>query len=614
MKRIYRNSISGGLIAAFLLLAGTACSDDHFDVVAGSASESNTLWQNIRDNGQTDSLALILRRTIVMKSQTDKTGKTAQGLYTYDQLLDASQSFTVWAPLDGLYNAKHYLDLLDERDALFSEDPQSQEAWDKNYEVANQFVLNHMARFNYESSPERQKVHLLNNKVAYYETSRLFNEVVVDGQSAPLHSANGALHFLSGISPFAYNIYDYIAAHDCFSQIWGIVSDPAIDRQEFFEGASTPGAMNEDGEVVYVDSVFANTNEILDLSGAQLRNEDSLYVALLPTDACWDAAYAKVEKLFNYGDKYRYDWDMKENGGTGGFLNTLNLDADSLKEFNTKASLIRGAYFTVSNFPTPAQADSASINHYAQTADSLISTNGIIYYNPNPGGINPNFGGQPPVKASNGYIYAVEQYDVDPAYTWITKTILDMRFEAYVAAVSSSEVTSLNKGGTGQGTLITLYEGGRNKEVKGELEYDQYRRFESDGATMTVDIMLPNVYSGKYKISAIMVPNRTNIDLIQYNDKDEEVEEHTTFACQVFDDAGTQIANRAQRDGVVVDPDTIQSYVLFESVEFTKCYAGLPAGYISFPRLRFTLSGNSRQNGNSKSLNIEKIILEPVRE
>ena len=111
-----------------------------------------------------------------------------------------------------------------------------------------------------------------------------------------------------------------------------------------------------------------------------------------------------------------------------------------------------------------------------------------------------------------------------------------------------------------------------------------------------------------------MVPNRTNIDLIQYDSDGEEVDERTTFTCQVRDDEGKLLANRVQRDAVVVDPDVIQAYVLFESVEFSKCYVGLPSGYDSFPTLRLSLSGNARQNGNSKSLNIEKIILEPVRE
>lgn len=613
MRKIYKSTVGTGVLGVCVLLGATACSDDHFEIKQGTVTELNTLWENMHEHELADSLAMILSRTIVMKSKTDKSGKTSEGLYTYDQLLNSLQSFTVWAPVNGTYNARHYLNLLDQRDAAFADDPSSEEAWALNYAVANQFVLNHIARFNYEATREVQKVHLLNSKVATYEAAgSLFNSISMRAEQ--VNSANGTLHFLNGISPFAYNIYDYMATDESYSKLWEILSDPAIDKREFSETMSTPGAMNENGEVVYVDSVYRNTNEYLDRCGAFIQNEDSLYVALLPTDACWDEAYATVSKLFRYGDTYKHDWDKRLNGGTGGFQSTLRLDKDSLMAYNTNEALISSAFFTVSRFPLAAQKDSASINHYALYADSLISTDGLIYYNSNVGGENPMFNGQQPVKASNGYIYAVDAYRINPSYSWITKTILDMRYPSYVAAVSSSEMTSLSKNGTGEGQLITLYEGGRNEAVKGTLEHDNYRRFESDGSTMSVDFRLPGIFSGKYKISAIMVPNRTNIDLIQYDSDGEEVDERTTFTCQVRDDEGKLLANRVQRDAVVVDPDVIQAYVLFESVEFSKCYVGLPSGYDSFPTLRLSLSGNARQNGNSKSLNIEKIILEPVRE
>ena len=95
-----------------MLLGATACTDDHFDIIADGTAGSNSLWENIQGSGKTDSLALILNRTIVMKSETDKSGKIS-----YAEMLNQPQSFTFWAPKDGTYNAKHYLDMLDERDA-----------------------------------------------------------------------------------------------------------------------------------------------------------------------------------------------------------------------------------------------------------------------------------------------------------------------------------------------------------------------------------------------------------------------------------------------------------------------------------------------------------------
>ena len=63
--------------------------------------------------------------------------------------------------------------------------------------------------------------------------------------------------------------------------------------------------MNEYGKMVYIDSVYQHTNSLLDASRAQIRNEDSTYVALIPRDAAWKEALEKVSKIYNYGTRYR---------------------------------------------------------------------------------------------------------------------------------------------------------------------------------------------------------------------------------------------------------------------------------------------------------------------
>ena len=120
MRKIYKSTVGTGVLGVCMLLGATACSDDHFEIKQGTVTELNTLWENMHEHELADSLAMILSRTIVMKSKTDKSGKTSEGLYTYDQLLNSLQSFTVWAPVNGTYNARHYLNLLDQRDAAFA--------------------------------------------------------------------------------------------------------------------------------------------------------------------------------------------------------------------------------------------------------------------------------------------------------------------------------------------------------------------------------------------------------------------------------------------------------------------------------------------------------------
>ena len=99
------------------MLFGTAsCSDDHFDVIPESATGAQNLWENILGNGETNDLAAIMRRTIVMKSETDRQGFRNGEMLTYDKLLSDPQAYTVWAPKDGTYDASYYTNLLDQRD------------------------------------------------------------------------------------------------------------------------------------------------------------------------------------------------------------------------------------------------------------------------------------------------------------------------------------------------------------------------------------------------------------------------------------------------------------------------------------------------------------------
>ena len=132
-----------------LALAGfSACSDDHFDIK--SSTPKQTLWEEIASNPQLDSLKMILERTTFTVDEFSKTSKL-----TYAQLLNSSQTFTIWAPENGTYNAAKWLALLDQG---------------KNREVEKQFVRNHIARYNFAgvNGGDTIKVTLLNSKVVNY--------------------------------------------------------------------------------------------------------------------------------------------------------------------------------------------------------------------------------------------------------------------------------------------------------------------------------------------------------------------------------------------------------------------------------------------------------------
>ena len=196
MNRIYDQFLRGGLLCASLLLSLSSCTDDHFEVQPGAPSGANTIWKNISSNPELTSLAEILQRTPVMRTESDRGRKQS-----YADFLNTSQEMTMWAPKNGTYNAQAYLDSLDKADAL--KDTDLQASMKLYYMVSNQFVRNHLALFNYASSQSSQQVRLLNGKLASYSASdSLFNGVrLAGGNITDVVSSNGMLHVLDGVPP-----------------------------------------------------------------------------------------------------------------------------------------------------------------------------------------------------------------------------------------------------------------------------------------------------------------------------------------------------------------------------------------------------------------------------
>lgn len=619
MNKIFKNSLKGGALALVAMLGLTACTDDHFDIFGGDGTSDQTIWQNIENNPQLSQLKEILSRSYMMRSETDKINPSTTK--TLAQLLDETQSFTVWAPLDGKYDAEHYLNLLDQAEAAYDSAGVCSEFLKMEYAVANQFVYNHVARFNYESNPAEQEVILLNGKKVKYTAggdNPEFNGVAIQG--SPIVASNGTMHLIGTNSPFAYNIYDYIVASDQLKKLSEYLFDPSIDKYTFSEGSSVQGALNENGDMVYVDSVWNHTNDILNECNAKLQNEDSLYVAILPTDGAWDAAVENLSKYFKYQSTYYYDWSNANSAFANNKAATAyKLNVDSLTNYNVKASMIRSAFFSPSTWHgISAAKDSAEVVDYALTADSLISTNHTIYYNSNMGGINPMFNGQKPEHASNGYVFCVDEYAVQPEYTWMKKEEMDptSQYNMAMQAMASSHCTEKN------GSTILLTSLNRDSIVADPFEVTKYQRFQrADRNTLQVDYRLSNLMSASYTIKAVLAPSRICYDIVP----NDTVTEVSTFYVQVLDDKGnaleiaegnngTSAKNKTRSVDFTVDQDAVTEYVVIPRIDIPYSYYGLPSDCNTFCRLRFNSEYDRKKSTEGDGLNIVRIVIEPYRE
>lgn len=601
MKSIYQNTVKAGLLGAAVLLGFTACTDDHFDIQPSTVSGSNTIWQNVEANADLDSVAMILRRCKVMKSQTDKSAKQ-----TYAELLATSQQLTAWLPKNGTFNAKQYLDELDSAAVLRAKDEMA--GTRAEYDVANRFARNHIARFNYESNMGEQRIALMNSKIVNYNAGEgTFNGVKLDAANANILSSNGMLHVLDGESQFAYNIFERLQVDSRFAKIYGDIDKYNV--YTFSASSSTQGSMNHNGSMEYVDSVWLRTNSLIsDARLTYLTDEDSLFVSVIPTDAAYEAARQKLQGLFKYAKSYNYAWDASKRDWTNKGTNALKFNTDSLTTYNVTDRILSASSFSVgynSEGPVTTSNPQAFLNHVL-TADSLNTNVGLVIYNKDKGNVNPIFDGQTAddaIKASNGYIFAVDNYNYDPSYSFIQKININGRNTAQVTG-STSE----------QAQYVTLDNENQNAEVNVDaLGVDNFYYYfpVSGNSQLNIDFKLNRVISTKYKISIVLLPNRVNINNIRTEDDGTVIEEKPVFDVQIRDDKGSVIGKAVKN--VSVDQNKVEKKVLWEEFEFPYAYYGLPSGYESFPVLRVSMSYAQQRKGKCKALSIAKVILEPVR-
>ena len=255
--------------------------------------------------------------------------------------------------------------------------------------------------------------------------------------------------------------------------------------------------------------------------------------------------------------------------------------------------LAQSMFVNPSTFDGIDTSDSAAVISHALSADSLIATNYVIYYNPTPGQQNPIFNPAVPTRASNGYIFPLEHFKTDPRYVWMTET----EFSPSGSYMFGQNLANYS--------TITLTDANRNTEIEGAEDVDYIVRFEKSGSMSLYFRMPSNLLSGEYKISAVMAPSAI---LLNYAESEEAQDEEIEFDATIETDYNQTMGQRVT--GLTVSPEKVDTVVLWENFKFERAYYGLPEEVSSFPVLRLSLSPRYR---NCNALNIIQFIIEPAR-
>lgn len=255
------------MVVAGLALATASCSDysDYNSEPAdGNMNAGNSLYENIKSNESLKNFAAII----------DKAG--------YGNVLNASQCYTLWAPVDGTYNA----------DAILAMD---------SAQIVDRFLKHHLAQFSYPVSGEvDERVITLNDKHHTF-TNAFFDERGVKAVNIP--SSNGLMHLIDGNSPYLMSIYESLNEHPK-DNIVKFIKD--YDTRYIDERNSVKGPM-VNGQQTYLDTVWKTTNPVVrSILRADIEDEDSAYVMLNPTNEAWDAAYDKIKSAYSYQTGFKF--------------------------------------------------------------------------------------------------------------------------------------------------------------------------------------------------------------------------------------------------------------------------------------------------------------------
>ena len=357
------------LAGAALVVASCTDFDDYNEAYTGDPGTSigQTLWQNIEGNAELSDFMSIL----------DKAG--------YRQRLQGSQFYTVWAPLNGTFDAA----------AIAAHDS----TW-----IAQRFINSHIANYNYQATGElNRRVHTLNEKsFVLAGNSSAYTYDGHDMVSVNIPTSNGTLHTINGFAEYFPNVYEYIFdvdGCDSISNIFKHYENSYLDLDASVEGPII------DGEQTYSDSVMVtvNTLAVSDMA-ALLDEEDSSYTMLIPTDEAYKKTYDAISPAFNYPTNIQY-YDLTTNisefcTGTGwqGYKMTDNAIQDIFGHSNeyvrdslTKQMIVRNIAFSETNSYNKGVLD----NSMPEGTDTLCATSRFSS--------NPISGYYGYGKLSNGY-------------------------------------------------------------------------------------------------------------------------------------------------------------------------------------------------------------------
>ena len=580
MNRIFKNTVRAGVIALITSVSLGSCSDtwdDHYESLSGLTYDGSLLGY-LQDNPDLSDFVEVVK---------------ASG---FDKDLASNQVLTVIAPKNGSFDKQYYLNLIQNG---------------RKKEVIDEFIKNHICRYNISMGAEEQTVTMMNKKNVKLGTisEGTIEEENVDKMN--VSCSNGVVHVIDGYLPYQYNIYEFLAKDwrdnytpaeplpaldengeavevelPPYETLYGYLNEMYVDSLD--EPRSVSRGVDENGDQIWVDSVVISNNKILRRLDAYLYREDSTYITLLPDFDAYNRRFQGIKGLFNFNVSYNSDQAVR----------------DSVQRYWAHYYSLCDLSYNMGQHQNIHTQDSLF-----STAFSRWSWPYNVYYNPyEEEGIMSSV--YETIDCSNGQVCRVHEYPFD-VYTNVFKKItLEGESRYYIYEDGENQFT--NKTSTSYNTVANAADTISGSGYLHVVPAQSSRQTE-------LTFQLPNTLSGQYDIYIKFLPYQV------YAPEDTE---HTNlpirFRCSLYERNANNGAfpayNRATVDfysnpekkerNFQTDPNCIDSLYI-GTYKFNYCYLNTTPGVLFKIQSNVT-SGVAKQF--TKEMLIDKIVLIPNRE
>ena len=545
-----------GLMAAAALLAATSCSDfsDYNDTPVSDVQQAErTLWENISQNDQLSDFATLVKKA------------------GFDDELSQPHYYTVWAPLNGTYDAS----------SLMSADSAT---------VLYQFVKSHIAEYNHSvSGLVDERIHALNRKSFAFEGDGQYTYAGQTLRQLNLPNSNGIMHLLDGAARFYPNLYEYLFSCegiDSVATFFKRYETSVLDTKNSVLGPTI------NGKQTYIDSVMITSNSLLNRIKAKLDKEDSTYTMLVPTNEAWLAHYDKISKCYNYINTTVAQNIDEATSTSSAPTASVTVDAAYTKDSLTRLHLVSDLVYNNNNY-----YNNWLIDDTVEPYDTLYST--TYGYMTNPQEIMSRVIDRKTM--SNGTFCLVDSLAFRP-------------WESWCYSLGQSPLNS--RTWTGSNTMVyidnTLFDAIKyvpKNPAQKQLGYLWVTPLSNYGKPQ-LDVKLRNVLSTTYNIYIVLAPGQ---DVGEDADGNKFLKPNMLDFTLSYCDAKGKLATQKLNQKVVNDPTRVDTLAV-GTFTFPVAYAGL--GDNVYPNLKITTDfgvfDKAKMAAYTRDFSIISILMKPV--